>query len=96
MCTVIAKEGLDRVAVLSGLPCCLSVEEVTPSIPKVTRENGWFEMFVGEVCVEIPPWVGWLEGEAKRKAMQSLPETCFGKRVFFQDVSEKYHGPDGE
>ena len=95
MCTLIAKEGANRVTVLTGLPCCLSVEQVTPSIPKVTRENGWSEMYVGEVCVEVPKWAHWLAEASQQKAVESIPDTCRGKRVFFQDVSDKFQDPDG-
>jgi hypothetical protein len=37
MCTVIAKESASRMTVLTGIPCCLSVEHVAKSVPKVTQ-----------------------------------------------------------
>ncbi|MFT5498549.1 MAG: hypothetical protein ACI9TH_003964, partial [Kiritimatiellia bacterium] len=60
------------------------------SVPKVTRENGWFELFVGDVCVDIPTWAAGLEGDAKSKAIASMPESCRGKRVFFHDISDRF------
>ena len=85
MCTVIAKETKARVVVLSGLPCCLSVADVGASIPKVTEANGWFELFDGEIAVDVPGWAAWLESDAKVKAI--------GKRVFFFDVSGQWIPP---
>ncbi len=90
MCTVIAKESARRVAILTGLPCCLAVEEVAAAIPKVSRENGWFELFDGEIETQTPGWASWLEGESKMKALKGLPTTCRGKKVWFFDVGERY------
>jgi hypothetical protein len=90
MCTVIAKESATRVVVLSGLPCCLSVAEVTPSIPKVAEINGWFELFTGEITPDVPNWAAWLESDAKMKIMAERGLVCRGKRVFFFDVSTRW------
>ena len=90
MCTIIAKEAKNRMTVLVGIPCCLSVEEVASSISKVTRENGWNEFFVGDICEDTPQWVSWLDGEAKQKAMASLLPRRRGKRIYFVDVSDRY------
>jgi hypothetical protein len=93
MCTVIAKETKTRVVVLSGLPCCLSVADVAASIPKVTEANGWFELFDGEISVDVPGWAAWLESDAKMKAMSGRRPICRGKRVFFFDVSGQWIPP---
>lgn len=90
MCTVIAKESATRVCVVTGIPCCVSVEEVQAYIPKVCRENGWFELFVGDLETEVPHWASCLEGEGKRKALAGRPAKCRGKRVWFYDVSDRY------
>jgi hypothetical protein len=90
MCTVIAKESASRVTVLTGIPCCLSVEHVAESVAKVTRENGWFELNELEFGVEVPNWASWLEGETKTKAIEDLPMKCRGKRVRFVDVGNRY------
>ena len=37
----IAKESQNRVIVLTGIRCCLTVEHVEPYIPKVSRDNAW-------------------------------------------------------
>jgi len=90
MCTVIAKESQSRVIVLTGIPCCTDVDVVGKQIPKVTRENGWFELYVGEVCREVPEWAYWLGADAQAKVMSHIPETCRGKRVWFYDVSDRW------
>lgn len=90
MCTVIAKESASRLVVLTGIPCCLSVEDVTCAVPKVTRANGWFELFIGELQEEIPSWAKWLEHDAKRKALKDKPQAHRGKRIWFYDISERY------
>ena len=90
MCTVIAKESATRVVVLTGLPCCLSVAEVSASVPKVTEANGWFELFEGEIVADVPKWAAWLESAAKMKAVAKRRPECSGKRVFFFDVSARW------
>lgn len=90
MCTLIAKESATRLVVLEGLPCCLSVEDVTPAIPKVRRENGWFELFVGAIGRAVPAWAAWLEGESKEKAIHDQVPRCRGKAVRFFDVSKRW------
>jgi hypothetical protein len=89
MCTVIAKESASRVVVLTGIPCCVSVEDVSSAVPKVARANGWFELFVGEL-EEVPQWARWLDCNAKQKALENAPVTLQGKRVWFYDIRERY------
>ena len=89
MCTVIAKETEGRLTVLTGLRCCLAVEDIQPYIPKVSRENGWFELYVGEIGVDVPAWATWLPSDAREKATADLPETYKGKRVWFFDVGDR-------
>ena len=92
MCTVIAKERSSRVSVLVGIPCCLSVEDVKPWLPKVTRENGWTELFVEEIRVGSRTWLSWLEGDAWEKAASTVKvqSKCRGKPVDYYDVSDRY------
>ena len=89
MCTVLAKESQSRVIVLTGVRCCLSVEQVEPYIPKVSRENGWFELYNGEICIDIPTWATWLPGNDRDKATQNIPDTYNGKRVWYFNVSDR-------
>jgi hypothetical protein len=89
MCTVIAKETASRVTVLTGIPCCLQVENVTPAIPNVTRENGWFELFEGEIRTDVPHWASWLADEAKLKVLKDRPVKCRGKWVRFVDAGDR-------
>lgn len=90
MCTVIAKETKSRVVVLSGVPCCLTVADITSSIPKVNEANGWFELYEGEIAVDVPDWASWLMNDAKMKALADRRPKCRGKRVFFFDVSGQW------
>ncbi|MES2569846.1 MAG: hypothetical protein V4710_07290 [Verrucomicrobiota bacterium] len=90
MCTVIVKESASRVIVLTGIPCCVSVEDVSRAVPKVTRVNGWFELFVGELGEKMPKWTDWLEQDAKRKALKNAPVTYNGKKVWFYNIRERY------
>jgi hypothetical protein len=90
MCTVIAKETPTRVVVLTGIPCCLCVDDVTPSIPKVTAANGWFQLYAESIDVEVPRWASWLVGGALTKALAGRHPRCRGKKVYFYDVSDRY------
>ena len=95
MCTAIAKETSSRLVVLSGIPCCLSVEEVAAAIPKVTRENGWSEIFVGDLLPGIPQWASWLPSGEQHKVLAEQPPRVRGKRIFWYDVSEQYKAKYG-
>lgn len=77
---------------LVGIPCCLSVEDVGFWIPKVTRKNGWAELFVGEICACSETWFSWLEGAAWEKAASTVgvQAKCRGKPVDYYDVSDRY------
>ena len=50
MCTCIAKVTSTKFTVLTGLPCCLSVEEVEEHYPSISRARGW-----REVPIEVYP-----------------------------------------
>lgn len=43
MCTCIAKRTSTKLVMLTGLPCCLSVEEVQEHYPSISRDRGWQE-----------------------------------------------------
>ena len=89
MCTVIAKESQTRVIVLKGLQCCLSVEEIEEYIPKVSRANGWFELYVGHLCAKTPKWATWLPAQALDRVMETIPHTHNGKPIWYYDVSDR-------
>ncbi len=89
MCTVLAKESQTRVIVLTGVRCCLTVEHVEPYIPKVSRENGWFEVYVGDIGQDLPAWTGWLSAQARHEVVSKIPDTYHGKRVYYFDVHDR-------
>ncbi len=46
MCTWIMKVRGDTVLKLSGIHCCMRVEDVKEFAPDISRANGWQEVFV--------------------------------------------------
>lgn len=46
MCTWIVKERSDAVLWLTGIHCCMSVEDIEAVAPDISRANGWREAFV--------------------------------------------------
>jgi hypothetical protein len=67
----------------------VSVDDVSCVVPKLTRANGWFELFVGDL-EEVPAWAQWLDQDARRKALKDAPVICQGKRVWFYDIRDRY------
>lgn len=59
MCTWVVKERSDAVLWLTGIHCCMSVEDIEAVAPDISRANGWHEAFVeskfgGKRIIHVP------------------------------------------
>ncbi|MGV3524794.1 MAG: hypothetical protein ACO1RX_11230 [Candidatus Sericytochromatia bacterium] len=89
MCTWIAKETDEHLTVLRGPTCCLPVEALEAIHPKISRANGWNEIYVGRFDTVLPPWTGWLTSEQKQYLPAELrARTEDGKKLIFLDIED--------
>lgn len=91
MCTLVGKETDDHIIILNGFGCCKSVEDIEEIHPKISRENGWEEIFVGELHVThmLPQWAGWLTSEEKSRLPEELSKKAEGfKAVIYYSFDE--------